>query len=241
MRVVLTMAGDGTRFKRAGYDTEKYAIDFRGHSLFAWSLASLIALREHPILVVTRDWPGVHEHIRATARNLGFAHVETLTLTALTRGQAETAVLAGPFVGPEESVVIWNTDTFVCPNAIGPHLWRGDGSLPCFTAEGDRWSFALTEDDDRVVRTTEKERISDRCSVGLYYFRRFGQFADLVAGIEADNPREWYIAPLYNRLIAAGGEVYAPMLPDDSVAVLGTPEDLALAEQRPPVFPESPK
>lgn len=228
MTIILTMAGAGSRFRTAGYDREKYAIDFRGHSLFEWSLASLIRFRDAPLVVVTRRFDGVEPFVRDVADRLGFRPPQFVHVDAVTRGQAESAALARSLVPADRPALVYNTDTFVQPSAWRPDQIRGDGWIPCFTAPGDKWSFVEADADGRARRVTEKVRISDQCSVGLYWFARFGDLLDaLPAPGETDG--EWYIAPLYNRMIAAGRAVYLHTLPSDAVCVLGTPEDLAAA------------
>ena len=39
--VIITMAGLGTRFRKAGYQVPKYMIEAKGKTLFEWSLDSL--------------------------------------------------------------------------------------------------------------------------------------------------------------------------------------------------------
>ena len=41
MTVIITMAGLGSRFYKAGYDCPKYMIEARGKTLFEWSMDSL--------------------------------------------------------------------------------------------------------------------------------------------------------------------------------------------------------
>ena len=41
MNIVITMAGLGSRFKKAGYSVPKYMIEVHGKSLFEWSMRSL--------------------------------------------------------------------------------------------------------------------------------------------------------------------------------------------------------
>ncbi len=230
------MAGEGSRFKEAGYVEEKYAIKFKGHSLFAWSLVSLREFQMFPLTVVTRPWPGVESFVRTIAAEVGFRDVTVVFVDYLTRGQAETADLA---INKEtdEPILIFNTDTYIDPRMLKPDMVQGDGWIPYFPAEGNRWSFVeLNSDGVSVLRTTEKERISPHCSVGVYYFKSSKAYSDLVKGLH-ENSREWYIAPMYNDLIAAGGDVRAFALTSYAVAVLGTPEDLALAEARDLAFP----
>ena len=47
----------------------------------------------------------------------------------------------------------------------------GDGFIPCFKAEGTHWSFVKLNDTGKAVEVREKERISDNCTIGLYYFK----------------------------------------------------------------------
>ena len=41
MTIVITMAGLGSRFKKAGYTVPKYMIEAHGKTLFEWSMESL--------------------------------------------------------------------------------------------------------------------------------------------------------------------------------------------------------
>ena len=221
------MAGMGRRFKDAGYHEEKYAIEFGGHTLLDWSLASLTGFREFQLILITRPLPGIEEILVRSANALGFSDPIIITLDGPTRGQAETAALATPVVDPEDSILIFNTDTFVDPAFLNASHMRGKGWIPTFSATGDKWSFVEADGQGRAIRTTEKVRISDHCSVGMYYFSSFGGYCELVDGAEEDG--ELYVAPLYNEWISRGHDTFIHSLPDTAVTVLGTPEDLQRA------------
>ena len=229
MKIVLTMAGQGQRFKDAGYAQEKYEIVFRGRTLFEWSLVSLRSFRESELVVVTRVFPEIESRIQVYAKNLGFKRTKVIVLDRHTSGQAETAALAAPAFVEDDAMLIFNTDTFIEPDALHPDQIRGAGWIPCFEASGDKWSFAEVDDDDRVVRTTEKERVSDLCSVGLYYFDSFRAYERL-ASAASPVRGERYVAPLYNEWIAEGRTTYVHRLAKEDVMVLGTPDDLQQAE-----------
>jgi GTP:adenosylcobinamide-phosphate guanylyltransferase len=222
----------------AGYAQEKYAIKFRGHKLLDWSLASLANFRDSQLVLIAREHPGIREVLRKSAGDLGFPSHELVIIDRPTRGQAETACLAEPVFDVDESILIFNTDTFIDPSAISPAQIRGDGWIPTFRAPGEQWSFVQVQPDGEAIRTTEKERISEHCSVGLYYFSSFHGFRELVARSKWE--RELYVAPLYNEWIEAGHKTYISELPDSAVTVLGTPEDLKSAAARNrPNWPES--
>ena len=90
-------------------------------------------------------------------------------------------------------------------------------------------SHASTES----TKVAEKKRISDWCSTGLYHFTRARDFVTEARAMIAADDRvnnEFYVAPVYNRLIAQGREVRLDVA--DEVWVLGTPEDLQDFEAR---------
>lgn len=232
------MAGMGSRFKTAGYQEEKYAIQFRGHSLLEWSLASLANFREFELILVTREFAEIREYASQCAGSLGFARHQIIVLEEMTKGQAETAALAASAFEKDDSILIFNTDTFIDPAFLRPEDIRGEGWVPTFSAPGDKWSFAEADESGLVSQMTEKVRISDHCSVGLYYFSSFRKFYELAQ--EANFERELYVAPLYNPWIAMGRETFIHKLPAEAVTVLGTPEDLDEANSKgKPVWPEN--
>ena len=47
MNIVITMAGLGERFLKAGYKQPKYEIEVHGKTLFEWSLLSLAELNKY--------------------------------------------------------------------------------------------------------------------------------------------------------------------------------------------------
>lgn len=107
---------------------------------------------------------------------------------------------------------------------------KRDGFIPCFQAPGDHWSFVRLGDDGRVAEIKEKQRISDYCTLGAYYFKccklykelyqqYYGKAQELVNG-------EKYVAPLYDYLLSKGGEIYISDISPERVYVLGTPEKL---------------
>ena len=52
MTIVITMAGLGSRFRKAGYTVPKYMIEARGKTLFEWSMESLAGFADEDNLYV---------------------------------------------------------------------------------------------------------------------------------------------------------------------------------------------
>ena len=162
---------------------------------------------------------------------LGIRRLKIIHIPQLTDGQATTALLAGRRLSDASApMLVYNIDTHVEPGLLAPQEARGDGWIPCFEAEGSHWSFVRLNGNGRVVETAEKRRISPYATVGLYWFRSFELFEDIYHSHFArgggGEKGERYIAPMYNTLIARGGEVFLSLIPAQAVHPLGTPEEV---------------
>ena len=231
MNLVVPMAGRGSRFAQVGITTPKPLIDVRGRPMYVWAVESLpldlarrvifICLREH------LDACDLESDIRRRYANLDPV---IIPLDHVTEGQACTVLEARELIDDDQPLIIFNADTY-CRTRLSERLRAGDradGILSVFRAQGDKWSFARVGADGRVVETAEKHRISDWATTGLYYFARGRDFVRHTDAMIAANERvgdEFYVAPVYNRMIRVGADVRID--PADEVWVLGTPEDLA--------------
>jgi len=106
-----------------------------------------------------------------------------------------------------------------------------DGYLETFIGSGKNWSNVVPVDDtDRVALTAEKEELSEYCCTGLYYWSSSARFVGL-AQETLEKPvtemqgNEYYIAPMYNDLIQAGGDIRFTVIDRSSVIFCGTPEE----------------
>lgn len=229
MNIVITMGGLGSRFRKAGYDKPKYEIEAKGRTLFEWSMLSLRDFWKDRFIFLVRAEDRAADFIQASCRQLGIGDVHIIELDRLTKGQAETALLAKGAWREEAPMLVYNIDTYVEPGHLRPELFAGDGAIPCFTAEGTHWSFVRLDEAGRVVEVREKDRISDNCSIGAYYFRSCRLYTKLYRKFYVENApaiAEEYIAPMYNALLEDGGDVRMVDIPREAVHVLGTPEEL---------------
>ena len=80
-----------------------------------------------------------------------------------------------------------------------------------------------------AIEVREKDRISDNCSLGAYYFKSCKLYEELYNDYYKNNSTriaEKYIATMYNQLISKGGKVFITTIPFNKIKVLGTPEEL---------------
>ncbi len=239
--VVITMAGRGQRFRDAGYDLPKFMIEVHGHTLFAWSLLSLASwfAADTRFVFVVRGEDDATGFVAEQCRLLEVTSSAVVELESTTDGQATTVMAAAPLITEADApLLIYNIDTHVRPGALDAGRVRGDGWLPCFPGPGSAWSFARADADGRVLEVREKQRISDDATVGLYWFASFDRYRDVydrsLRQSEGPQAGERYVAPLYNLLVAGGGEVFLDRLPGEAVVPLGTPAEVAAFAAGPP-------
>lgn len=234
MQIVITMAGLGSRFKKAGYSEPKYEIMSHNRSLFSWSMESLkgyfnknndyyfiVRAEDNATSFIEKEWEAMGQDAKK-------AHV--IELNHMTDGQATTAMLASRYWKRDDELLIYNIDTYVEAFQMKSEDIKGDGFIPCFNASGDHWSFVLLDDTGRAVEVREKQRISDNCTLGAYYFKSCGLYEQMYeeyykmdANMEAG---EKYVAPLYNYMISKGMDIRICLVDPEKVHVLGTPEEL---------------
>ncbi len=232
--VVITMGGLGSRFRKMGYTVPKYMIEAKGKTLFEWSMISLEGyssdVAQYIFIAMKDENCDVESFINDKCNLLGLNNYHVILLDYLTDEQATTAMEAEKYWDTEHALLIYNIDTYVEAGEMNSAELHGDGFIPCFQAEGDHWSFVRLDENGKVVEIKEKQRISNHCTLGAYYFKSCGLYkqlydeyysnaTDLVNG-------EKYVAPLYDFLLSKGGEIYISDIMPDKVHVLGTPEEL---------------
>lgn len=232
MNIVITMGGLGSRFRKAGYKQPKYMIEVNGYTLFEWSLKSLEAFSAHKHIFIVKREDNAKFFIENKCFLLGIKNFCILEIDYLTKGQAETALLAQKYWNNEDGLFIYNIDTYIEEGTLKPEIIKGDGFIPCFKAGGDHWSFVKLNDEGEAIEVREKNRISENCSVGAYYFSSCYLFRILYDEFYSDEKNveagERYIAPMYNLLIKKGKKVYIQDIDIDNVHVLGTPEEVEI-------------
>ena len=101
------------------------------------------------------------------------------------------------------------------------------GALVSFESDSPKYSYAEIDENNVVIRTAEKEVISNHALCGAYFFssgRRFKEVAHQLMNEQNFAKSEYYVSLLYNYLIAAGEKIY--LAPMEEYYSYGTPEEL---------------
>lgn len=233
--IVIPMAGLSSRFFKSGYTLPKYQLDLHGQTVFAWAVSSF---RDYfatdKFVFIYRDIFDTKEFIEREINKLGIKDFELICLSEETLGQADT-VYQGISNIEDEELFIFNIDSKLCHFTKPDFIDDCDGYLEVFEGQGDHWSFVDANSDGLVIKTTEKERISELCSDGLYYFKSSIQFKQVVEKAMSEKyfvKNELYVAPLYNLLIQEGRVIRYQLVSQNDILFCGTPDEYHILMSR---------
>lgn len=230
MKIVIPMAGRGSRFEVAGYANPKPLIDVNGKPMIQRVIDNIGLDGEYVFLVLS-------DHLkRFNLENLlpqfcGKNKCSIVPVDQVTEGAACTVLLARDLIGADEELVLANSDQLVewepAQFVADMRAKNADGGILTFTATESKWSFARVVENDVVVEVAEKNPISNHATVGIYYYRCgrfFTEGADQMIQKNIRTNNEFYVCPVYNEIIQSGKIVYN--YPITKMYGIGTPEDL---------------
>lgn len=231
MKIIVTMAGEGSRFKNIGFSIPKHEIIAKDKTLFEWSLLSLEDFFDEEFILIVRRDNYDEFFIEEKMKRLGIKDYSLVEINYLTDGQAETALLADRMIIKDEEVVIYNIDTYVEMGEILKKDIKSEysGFIPSFKAKGENWSFVKFTEELKISEVSEKVKISDYGTVGFYYFKSWGKYKKIYEKYKLEikeKYKEVYIAPMYEYLIEEGENIYGSIVGSKKIHILGTPEDI---------------
>lgn len=235
MKVIVPLAGRGSRFERHKFEVPKPLIPVAGKPMIYWALKSLEGMSFTEIIFVALEEHEKRWGITRILRDIVGSKSNVLLLSEVTDGQLCTVLAARNHISSDCGVLIISSDTYVVSNlgeTIRAHSPDCRGVISVANMPGVHWSFAQTNDDGYVTEVAEKIRISDHASTGLYYFssgQEFLEAADEMITSGEKTRGEYYVIPTYGKYIQRGWRVEVDAAHE--VWDMGTPESLAAFER----------
>lgn len=216
------MAGEGQRFKDAGYGVPKPLLPI-GRKRMIDAVVDNVRSPNCQFIFIHRAEHDIHPDSLPKESVL-------IPVSEMTQGAACTVLLARHYINHESPILIVNSDQLVelsmakFIEAAG----RLDGQILTFPSHDPKWSYAAVDKSGLVTRVAEKDPISSHATAGIYYFRSGAAFvraADAMIDRNIRTKGEFYLCPVYNQLIENGGKVGIYEISAKRMHGLGTPED----------------
>ncbi|PAY21299.1 glycosyl transferase family 2 [Rhodopirellula sp. SM50] len=234
LNIVIPMAGHGSRFQQAGYQDPKPLIPVHGVPMIRTVIDNLRPACDHKFFFLCQsshisDYP-LESILRDAAPGC-----EIRTLDRVTAGAACTVLLASDGIDNQSPLMIANCDQWIDASIdeyLNVGMQRGiDAFLMTMNDDSPKWSYVQRDDQGEIIGVIEKEVVSSEATVGIYNFAHGADFVSAAKDMIRENDRsknEFYVAPVYSRLIRSGQHVETVSIGDAGNVMhgLGTPEDL---------------
>ncbi len=226
MKIILPMAGNGSRFFEAGYNKLKPLIDIKGKPMFIRVLDNILYGTDVHI-IIRKDH--VDEYKLDQLIRKACPEAKIYILDKPTEGAACTVMHAidpnsteAFLVANCDQLMLWNKQKFVTDT----FNISDDSTIFTFTPNHNKPidSYVTIDDYGYVTELAEKKMISDIATVGVYHFGSQKKFAEGVKMMMEEDDRtngEFYLAPVYNYLTNPIKTFHV-----EKFIGLGTPEEL---------------
>lgn len=237
LNIVIPCAGRGQRFKDAGYTFPKLLLELplphnpgKTGPMIEMVVANLNLVGNYIFLVLKEDYEKYSlKYLLPLISKPN--NCEIIIVDKVTRGAAETVLLAKNYINNDNNLLLANSDQYV--DFDSTHMLKfiknnkGDGCVQSFVNSHPKYSFCKLNDDGEVILVIEKSPISSVASTGIYFWNHGEDFVnsaeEMIAANDMTN-NEFYIAPTYNYLIKYGKKILN--YPVAEMISCGTPEDL---------------
>src|SRR3989338_1340633 len=210
MKIVIPMAGLGTRFQKVSdqnpeYKKPKPFIIIKGEPMIKWAIASLPFARNHAqkkenhhwvepsdlIFIILKEHDERHQ-IKKQLQEIYSSDIKVIVLEKVTRGAAETAYKANKYLNPEEEILITDSDHFFDGKNLADLIKNKDkdtsGIIPVFKAKNEgipKWSYSLLKTGTNFIeKVAEKDRDlmekGAHANILAYYFSKAKTFLEEV-------------------------------------------------------------
>ena len=232
INIVIPMAGRGSRFVNAGYEMPKPLIEVHGHHMIEYVIQNIRPAQDYRFIFLCLD-----DHLKKYDLEAKLKAIEptcvVISVDHVTEGAACTVLLAEKYIDNEDSLMIANSDQYVDID-INDYLaaqGNADGLIMTMTADDPKWSFIAINEEGFVSDVREKEVISNEATVGIYNYKHGSDFVHYAHQMISKNIRvnnEFYVAPVYNEMIADGKKFTYFNVGSEGNGMygLGIPEDL---------------
>lgn len=212
MKIIIPMAGLGSRFQKAADTNEEYKkpkpfINVRGIPMVRWATGSLPflhtshgnPLKDSDLIFIIRKEHNDEHNLEKKLRELYSPNIHVIIQDTPAVGATDTVLRAKHLVDQEEEIIITDSDHFFDGKVLAERIANKDketaGIIPVFVPPNDgipRWSYSLvTPGTTFTEKVAEKDRTlmeaGAYANIGAYYFTKAKYFTELAEEVIAKN------------------------------------------------------
>ena len=234
LHLVMPMGGGGTRFGNMGYELPKPLIEIYGKPFFYWATQSIVENIELESLTFVVLQPHI-DKFEIDKKILQYYPSAKIEIIPEILPGAVMTCLVGVKSLPYDEPIMFND----CDHMFKCTKWNRfceeecfdelEGGLLTFKSDDSRFSFVAYDEQGYVIRTVEKEVISNDAICGAYYFRSRKIFEDVTEiYLKNCSYSEYFVSGVYNEMAKMGHKIKT--FNTDFHVSFGTPEEYEKAK-----------
>lgn len=215
VHLVVPMAGKGSRFSSEGFSLPKPLISIYEKPFFYWATQSVYKF----VQVASVNFVVLQEHID----NFGidkeiysyFPEANIHIIEEVTEGAVMSSLVGVRDINDQYPIVFNDCDHLFKSKAFyeicnGNTEIKFDGILLTFYSDEPKYSFVEKNESGKIIRTSEKEVISNEAICGCYYFKNLEIFKTAVNAYRNNcRYQEYFMSGLYDELIYLGHSIHS--------------------------------
>ena len=230
LKILIPMAGLGSRFEQAGYTFPKPLIEVRGKPMIQVIVENLNIKGKFIFVVQKKHF---EKYNLGHLLKLISPNCEIIQIEGLTEGAACTTLLAEKYINNNDPLLIANSDQFVewdSSETIYSFINKDvDCGILTFPSTHPKWSYAKVNKKGFVTKVAEKKPISSHATVGIYYWKKGKDYVKYTKQMIKKDIRvnnEFYVCPVFNEAISDDKKIVLSEIGREQMWGIGTPEDL---------------
>ncbi len=228
MKIIISMAGLGNRFKERGFKTPKHLIKIDDKTLIELAIESLNIEAEY--IFIIRNENGIDNSYLKNILN-NYKGSKIIEIDYVTDGPASSAYLSKNILEEEEELIITNCDQILEWDSNLFLKKTREKNLDCclltYLSDNPKNSFLKVDDYNKVISIEEKKVISNKALVGLHYFKKSIYFINAYEELYKNNIRtnnEFYMSNVCNLMINKYNVGYIELENNEKYHSTGTPD-----------------
>jgi beta-phosphoglucomutase-like phosphatase (HAD superfamily)/dTDP-glucose pyrophosphorylase len=234
IKVLIPMAGEGSRFKNAGYRDIKPMIKINNKTMIE-IVAKNIGIKAEYIFIVRKEDEDLYNIAKHISKHVKKSKV--ILQDGKLPGAACSSLLAKNLIDNNHHLVIANIDQYIEDDIgliINNFISKGvDGGILTFENTDPKWSYVKINDFGTIDAVAEKNVISNEATCGVYFWNKGSDYIKYASKMIEKNIKtnnEFYICPVYNQAIEDQRLIISHKV--KGMHGMGTPDDLEILLQK---------
>jgi capsule biosynthesis phosphatase len=229
--VIIPMGGLGERFSNEKFDSPKPFVKAKGKEIIFWVLESLKKSNIDNIYIPYNKILKEFNFEEELIKNFPDINFKFLCLEEDTKGASDTVYKMLIHMSKEERIKPFFTvdgDTFYKIN-IKEIIKKNGNGIIYFKDYHKKpiYSYIQFNEEKKLTKIQEKNKISDNANVGIYIFKDGDTFLEFYKELEELNvEKEQYISKIFEMMLNKNIEINTFQIKKDNFICLGTPEQV---------------